>query len=402
MGTYWVRLTTDEPLIVGQAKADSSFLTTITYVPGRLLRGAWADWMIAQGKGDDITGITERTCIWNFFPSGEERQICYTSPFLLSSLTCKREGGFHSEPEPDERGHGVLDALLPELTYALLSERHGPAALPFAPRCTHKGCGDRLEVEKGFFTAYQDGQQIGYARSRSNYHAQTKVALSRQRRAAQENMLYTVTALAPGSQNRGSRRLAFLGRVCGDEESICDLCQAVSIIPIGALRQRGYGKVRAELTNAAGFGALQARLQRFNELVKEMWRDLARLFPKASAKSPEGVYFSLDLLAPGVFQHKGIPSLVPTLAIAGQEIRPIFWLTRSDFASGWSTAWGLPKPTNMAARAGSVYVFHWQGDAASLIPALEELEVRGVGRRCDEGFGECVVCHPFHQEVSER
>jgi CRISPR-associated protein Csx10 len=137
MGAYWLRLTTEEPLIIGQGKADSSFLTTIAYVPGRVLRGAWADWLLAQGKGNDIGSIIERARIWNFFPSREERLTCYTSPFLLSSLTCKREGGFLSEPEPDERGHGVVDVLLPELAYVLLSELYGPAAVPFAPRCNH-------------------------------------------------------------------------------------------------------------------------------------------------------------------------------------------------------------------------------------------------------------------------
>ncbi len=399
MGAYWLRLTTEEPLIIGQGKADSSFLTTIAYVPGRVLRGAWADWLLAQGKGNDIGSIIERARIWNFFPSREERLTCYTSPFLLSSLTCKREGGFLGEPEPDERGHGVVDVLLPELAYVLLSELYGPAAVPFAPRCNHKGCGERLEMGKGFFTAYRDGQRIRYARSQLSYHAQTKVALSRQRRAAQENMLYTATALVARGH---SDQLVFLGRVHGDEETVRELCQAVSNVPIGALRRRGYGKVRAEVIHADGFGSLRTRLQRFNEVFENMWRDLARLFPRATAQPPEGIYFSLDLLAPAVLHQEGISSLVPTLAIGGQQVRPIFWITRPDLASGWSTSWGLAKPTDLAARAGSVYVFRWQGDAGCVIAALEELETRGVGRRCDEGFGECVVCHPFHLEVNEK
>jgi CRISPR-associated protein Csx10 len=31
--------------------------------------------------------------------------------------------------------------------------------------------------------------------------------------------------------------------------------------------------------------------------------------------------------------------------------------------------------------------------------ALERLEETGVGERTDEGFGELMVCHPFHLEV---
>jgi len=71
-------------------------------------------------------------------------------------------------------------------------------------------------------------------------------------------------------------------------------------------------------------------------------------------------------------------------------------------ASGWSTAWGLPKPTALAARMGSVYAFRWEGTVDELLPELERIEQEGVGERRDEGFGECLVCHPFHLEVEER
>jgi len=33
------------------------------------------------------------------------------------------------------------------------------------------------------------------------------------------------------------------------------------------------------------------------------------------------------------------------------------------------------------------------------VPELERLEAQGVGERTDEGLGEVLVCHPFHQEV---
>jgi CRISPR-associated protein Csx10 len=48
---------------------------------------------------------------------------------------------------------------------------------------------------------------------------------------------------------------------------------------------------------------------------------------------------------------------------------------------------------------GSVYVFRTEASQEELLPFLENLEARGVGIRTDEGLGEILVCHPFHQEV---
>jgi len=150
--------------------------------------------------------------------------------------------------------------------------------------------------------------------------------------------------------------------------------------------------------------SIRERVQQFNELLAQCWDDLKRLASNGQRlpETPEGIYFSVDLLAPGVFRQQGLPSLTPTLHINGQALEPVWWMTRPDVASGWSTAWGLPKPTHLAARMGSTYVFRWDGDLDALVPALEHLETQGIGERCDEGFGECLICHPFHQEVSER
>ncbi len=51
---------------------------------------------------------------------------------------------------------------------------------------------------------------------------------------------------------------------------------------------------------------------------------------------------------------------------------------------------------------GSVYVSRWDGGLEELIAALGSVETQGIGERCDESFGECLICHPFHQEIQER
>lgn len=401
----WLKVKPEEPLILGGVRAGSQFLTTVGYIPGRVLRGAWAEWLLMQGR-KDIISVVKKVRIGNLFPAAEWREVKYALPLPLSALSCKKDSGFQKEPNPENRGHGVVDTLLPHLAYKLLEEAGAEFPAPFALNCTK--CDERMEPLGGFYAVYRDGPATHYVQVRERYHAQTKVALSRFRRAAVERMLYTANALSPYTESPDSKRkftrLIFLGRVWGKNgEDVQELVKAVNHIPIGALHTRGYGRVRVEVASLTGLPDVKERLEQFNRILTQCWADLRRLAVNAEASpdGPDGLYFCVDLLAPGVFRHRGIPTLIPVLGIGGRELEPIWWMTRPDFASGWSTAWGLPKPANLAARMGSVYVYRWEGDLDSLIPALERLEAEGIGERCDEGFGECLVCHPFHQEVKE-
>ncbi|MGC8838607.1 MAG: type III-D CRISPR-associated RAMP protein Csx10 [Anaerolineae bacterium] len=398
----WLKVEPKEPLILGEVRAGAQFLTGNLYLPGRVLRGAWAEWLARKGLND--TQILERVAqvrIGNFFPSVEWRQVRYTLPLPMSAMSCKQKSGFASEPLPDRRGHGVVDTLLPHLVYHLLVEHGARFPVPFSLVCPR--CGDRTEGFRGFYTVYRDGDADRHVLFRPRFHGQTKVALSRHRRASVEGMLYTASALSPEAAkpdtNRETSTLVFLGQVHPSEsEALASLKEALQKTALGALHTRGYGCI--ELKDAdVDLPPLKERLESFNRTLKQLWQDIRRLAINEQdlPSEPEGTFFSVDLLAPGVFRRQGVPTLVPTLVIQSQPFEPVFWMTRPDMASGWSTAWGLPKPTNLAARMGSVYVFCWKGRPDVLVPFL--MEFQGIGERTDESFGECLICHPFHMEV---
>jgi CRISPR-associated protein Csx10 len=406
MDVTWIQVEPLEPLVLGGVRSGSNFLSTHPYLPGRVLRGAWAEWLLAQGLKDSIPARLDGVRIGNLFPCAEWSGLQYASLLPMSALSCKREAGFRSEPYPARCGHGVVDVLLAHLTYQLLGERGAKLPVPFAITCSE--CGDRMEHSSLFYGVFRRGTQTHYSRTRESFHTQTKVAISRYRRASVDGMLYNVTGLSPYCTSPDAygkqTQLALLGRVYGPHEKLEELLEAVNATPIGALRTRGFGRVKAGYATVSGFEPIEARLARFNEALRETWEDLRRLAvpPGVPAEPLLGTFFSLDLLSPGVFRQHGVPTLVPELSVGTLVLKPVFWLTRPDLASGWSAAWGLPKPTDLAARAGSVYVFRWDGPRENLIATLEELEAGGIGERRDEGFGECVICHPFHLEMSER
>nr|WP_290669654.1 CRISPR-associated RAMP protein Csx10 [Ardenticatena sp.] len=407
MKPVWLKITPEEPLVLGSVRPDAQFLTTRTYIPGRLLRGAWAEWLKMQGKEDeDILAQVKRLRIGNFYPAVDDGQLLYALPLPLTAMTCKHEPGFQSAFRPARQGHGVVDTLLPQLAYHLLREAGAQMTAPFALTCVQ--CDSRMELAEGFYGVYQAHGEVGYEQFRPRYHAQTKVALSRFRRASQFQMLYTLNALAPEVpailHKGGRKQVMFLGRVYGDGEALQELKRALNHVAIGALHTRGYGRVHVEEMDPPHWPSLKKRIETFNRILSNLWQDLKRLAANQDElpKSPDGLYFSVDLLSPGVFVNNGLPELVPELSIDGHTLRPIWWATRPDMASGWSTAWGLPKPTHLAARMGSVYVYRWDGSLDDLLPTLQTLEAEGLGLRQDEGFGEILVCHPFHQEVEER
>ncbi len=405
MKPVWLKICPEEPLVLGSLRPDAQFLASRTYIPGRLLRGAWAEWLQMQGV-KNILGHVQRLRIGNFFPAVEEGELLYALPFPLTAMTCKHHPGFWSEFLKKHQGHGIVDTLIPHLAYHLLEQAGARMRAPFALTCAQ--CNGRMEPEEGFYGVYQYGRKIGFVQFRPRFHAQTKVALSRFRRASHFQMLYTVNALAPQApavmSKDGNKPVVFLGRAYGDPQAVEELRQALSHVAIGALHTRGYGRVKVEATTLPGWPGLKERVKTFNRLLVALWQDLKRLAANGGElpDQPDGLYFSVDLLAPGVFVNNGLPELVPELHINGKTLRPVWWATRPEMASGWSTAWGLPKPTNLAARMGSVYIYRWDGSLDELFPALQTLEAEGLGLRRDEGFGEVLVCHPFHQEVEER
>lgn len=101
MSTKWLAIWPEQPLLLGNVKANTNFLGTLDYIPGRVLRGAYANWLMDNGFEDSILSNIEGLQIGNFFPLAKWQEIEYVSPFLLSMLTCKQDGGFQTEPYKD-------------------------------------------------------------------------------------------------------------------------------------------------------------------------------------------------------------------------------------------------------------------------------------------------------------
>lgn len=406
MNSVTLKIAPGEPLMVGGERVGSNYLSSLSYLSGRVVRGAFATWLSMNGKAHAIGELMQGLQIWNFFPATEYQDVQAVGVPPLSTLSCKSATGFSDEPHPYYRGHGAWDTLAPQLAYHVLQQRAAPVVLPFSLICDH--CGANMESLRGFYACYHHSGTSTYISSRFHYHTQTRVGLSPSRRSATQGILYTATGLSPKApspeQPDVMKPLAFYGRVSGTSEQISELTTALNETSVGALRTRGYGQVQAQRVNLPPSRPLRDRVLAFNDYVTRCIQDLAPLAGsgRASTTTPEVTYFAITLSSSGVFTYVGLPILYPTVVIEDKALRPVLWATQPSTASGWAESWGLPKPTALAAQAGSWYVYAWEGRAdEAFFTALEDLETHGVGLRRDEGFGECCVCHPLHLEERE-
>jgi CRISPR-associated protein Csx10 len=74
-----------------------------------------------------------------------------------------------------------------------------------------------------------------------------------------------------------------------------------------------------------------------------------------------------------------------------------------DYVSGWNSAWGLMKDTDLITHKGGCFLYsvHLKHEE-DWLKALEKLEHIGVGDRRTEGFGQIYVCNPFHCHTREQ
>ncbi|GBD36208.1 hypothetical protein HRbin36_01329 [bacterium HR36] len=401
MTLTYLSLKPEQPIRTGGIKIGGGYLDTQDYLPGSVVRGALAEWLKLQGLESQIRDTVSRLRFGNFFPSTDAQ--LWSLPFPTTAVECKLHGGFKTSPGSE--GHGIRDTLLAAVAYSELIKSGARFPVPFLLRCLeakHRDqpeiCYGRLERVAGYYIR-RDGR---YSQIRPEEVLQTKVALSRHRRAAREAMLYRVVALAPGLRGEGTP-LYFVGRIWTQEPSLIDrLCQAVSEVGVGGLTTRGFGRVTCSTATIA-VKPLAQRLRDFNAKLASAWQELAELANQCGAavsSSPHGSYFSVDLLSPAhLTDGDGLPTLRLVLSYQGRDLEPIWWSAQSAYLGGFSTAWGLPKPSALGVAAGSTYVYRVDGNPEDLVSWLENLEHQGVGLRTDEGLGEVLICHPFHEEV---
>lgn len=381
----YIAITPQAPIHIGDAKPAFKFLPTKDVIPGSSLRGALADFFIAQNKITQIKDFIKGIHFGFLYPT--RSSTLYPYPLPSTALECKTNNGFKN---PREKGHGIIDTLLISITYQELKNLGAEFPVPLTfkcQKCLEEQKSGRMEKVSGFYVRERQYEKILPFKG-----SQTKVAINRRKKSAEEEMLYSITSIVP-------RFIEYVGRIKGDEEKVDTVLEAVRTVGIGGFTRKGYGKVEVRKIDISS-EPLKERLEQFNEKLKLVWQDLLSIAKgQGLPKEPLDIYFSIDLLSPTILiDEDGTPSLTPILNINGNMLKPIFSSVSSVFIGGWSDAWGLPKETQLGMQIGSTFVYKIGKETSGLYETLENLEETSIGERTDEGYGEVIICHPFHKE----
>jgi CRISPR-associated protein Csx10 len=404
------------PLLLGDGVAVGNVKTSRPYVPGSMWRGAVADAILSARRGRrSFTGIDpalprefqqvflgEQPLRFGFlYPvrkSYREARGLNTFVLPLTARTCKQSDGFVP------KGHGVFDSLRNQWRSVVTDGYH---ALPHCPQC--KG---RLERQRG--SASRTHQQ--YAHEKVGTRSFVRVGLNRYTETAQDQVLYVLDALVPGPGGDGYEApLTFVGACHGQPDQLKTLRSMLDehLLPtddggyelrVGTARARGMGRVHlyVEETDSAAEPSteLMQRLDQFQEY-NGAQQDSAYIYASLTLRSP------LQLLENSGLYINRLEA--ETIRAYAQQIPQDLQIVHGassiehEMWPGWSNAWRLPKPNAPAVAAGSTFLIRTPAaERQAMIDFLTHVEQNGLGERRAEGWGDILVCDPFHLEYDEN
>jgi CRISPR-associated protein Csx10 len=428
----YIRVDARSPLLLGDRSSIGNYLETTDFIPGSALRGAAAGRLLAAcGRPDhlhDHTGCPDRDdCpFWQLFGADEPLfGNAYPGgfgpawPLPLTARTCKRYPGLSTGTEADKRKHhGVWDALFADFAYDLVSDPAFPQRDRLQPALAQSGkslwlperraaldkcpaeaaggrCGKNLVPANGYYTWKNGPRRVETMPSGRATH----VGINRARSVAEDELLFSQRTLDP--QGSGQAFFATVHVPAGKRPLVEEALLGTQYVGRG--RSRGYGEVAISGQKAWEYPGLERRLALFQEGATTALTPYRQDDNDVQGELP-GRLFSLTLRAPAILSEAGRPLRSPSLAMLGLPEGVSFlraW-ARTEQVGGWDSAAQLPRRTQLAARAGSVFLYFAPNSIGEdeLLAALARLEAAGVGLERERGYGQLTVCAAFHEAAA--
>lgn len=390
-----------------------------TEIPGTTVRGAFAALYLSGGKpvNSDFQRIFENHKIrfspLRPLPKGVEDLPEQTPimPVPKSARSCKYEDGL------PEGGHGVLDMLF-EVIEEMSPPRKGEEIV-----CTR--CGAPIEPLEKPWLIVDWGRSFGIDYKpdfRLNTHVGIGAIGTEEMGVAMEGRLFSLQCFPQETE--------FSGWISVNEGDPEDLLKALGFekgndsiwrlpfhLRVGR-RSSTYGalEVEALLSDEPPWwkthGDFDKRWDKFQE---DFWKrfggDPSRLRMAVSDSDKtafqKGYVFSITFLTDTILVDQFLrpyrlltaEEVARRLNIKLSQIHLLATFARPQIIRGWNTAHRLPKEQDLATAAGSVFLFVVQRDSIDedcLKAKLREWEERGIGWRRSEGFGQVLICDPWH------
>ncbi|WP_448583235.1 type III-B CRISPR module-associated Cmr3 family protein [Thermocrinis sp.] len=380
-------------------------------IPGSTVRGAFAAVFLQRGNASASIPQWFETPTIRFSPlrpvpmEGEVSDGLAVLPVPRSARSCKYDAGL------PEGGHGVYDLLLKvaqppskEHEELVCPECHAPIE-PL----------DTPWLLANFVTKYGRDYKPDL---RLATHVGIGAIGTEEMNTAMEGRLFSLQCFPAGTEFRGW--IAVRGN---DEEKAREKAEAL-LKAIGFERNTS-GQWQLENLRvgrrSSTYGALKVTAwvqdkspwQESHRTFEERWKAYQEQLPETLSmeKAKDNFFFSITLVTETILLDE---FLRPYRVLTGREVerrlgleegsvRLLACFARPQIVGGWHTAHHLPKERDMAIAAGSVFLFSVSRnkvDEKTLKEALQRWEEEGIGWRRSEGFGQVLICDPWHLSQS--
>ncbi|MFP5274915.1 type III-D CRISPR-associated RAMP protein Csx10 [Coleofasciculus sp.] len=392
------------PLAIGRKKPGGSVSEAADYIPGSVIRGAMAAVMLQQSGWQDTDFTESGGDFQALFLSGDAAIFRNGYPAATEDVGVLPATAVSAKANPGfkPKGNGVFDTLIDRFC----AESYNHLYDPSCPKTLEEGTDSRVEPFSGFYSKMTDKCTSQSVTKR----LLTRVGINRRRATSEEQVLYSIEVL---NETQHKQPVVYHSSILVDDDNLADqLTQFISCnsenFRLGGAASRGLGKVKIEANSVEPNIDVDSRVKRFNVALQQRWREWGNLFGNRPLENR--TYFTLDLQSDAILTE----NWQRTMVIYSDMLRQFSQLTdypvelhvaysSYDYISGWNSAWGLMKDVELITNKGAVYLFSTIKDKEKdWIEALEKLELKGVGDRTCEGFGQVQVCNDFHTIVWEE
>ncbi|HAA31895.1 MAG TPA: CRISPR-associated RAMP protein Csx10 [Cyanobacteria bacterium UBA8553] len=401
------------PLAIGRQKPGGSVSEAESYIPGTVIRGAIAAYILKRATTSITTGdnfhdlfLGENPAIFqNAYPAiiESKKQIRIQPEVKVvpaTALSSKTKSGFKSKGN-----NGVFDTLIDRFC----AEGYGQL---YDPNCPTDG--GRVDVFTGFYSEL-NGKYYSHS---ATTRLLTRVGINRRRATSEERVLYSIEVLNESqSRDEKEKPVVYTGAILVVDELANSVQTFINDhqddLRLGGSVSRGLGRVKITAkspVDAKVFKpSVEERINKFQNKLHQRWDEWKRIF----VQPPEDLiknrtYFSIALQSDAILRD----NWRYTTVISENMLQQFAEVTDSslklhaayssyDYLSGWNSAWGLMKDVELITNKGGVYLFSTT-QPNLWMEKLTDLEANGVGDRTCEGFGQIQVCNEFHLILREE
>lgn len=400
------------PLAIAKQKPGGSISEAVDYIPGTVIRGAVAAQILNQSghrfsnlseNGGDFKSLflSETSVIFqNAYPAViRKSRIEIQSDVRVvpaTALSSKNDPGFKT----NKGANGVFDTLIDRFC----ADGYG---YPYDPNCPSKD-GGRVDAYTGFYSKL--GKKY-YSHS-ADKRLLTRVGINRRRATAEDEILYSIEVLNESQVQRKKPEIYSSAILVTDElaDSLKEFIDSRrQNFRLGGSTSRGLGRVKIKTKEPIDAKIdVSDRIAKFTDTLRNRWKQW-QIFGNPLEELPgDRTYFTIDLQSDTILSENWLRTTViyeamlqQFAAVEDPSLKLEAAYSSYDYKSGWNSAWGLMKDMELTINKGGVYLFSTtQPDL--WIEKLGELEVRGVGDRTCEGFGQVQICNEFHLVFREN